>query len=206
MAEALYKRARKLRRAVDAVQPLLEAAQQETSYLEEVESSLSTLARYSEPEDYRALQEVQVCVGGLLCDIGVSGLQRAFTSHLQGLEWNPVQLGAFFVMCSPLLFSTPTRLHCHLIYLVPPCRVGWFRHFKCDFTDLIHAPRFFLHAGGAGAAGLPQARPRDPQPQGGSKGEEGGEEGIQAGGCRGRRRVGGDRLPLLHLTSGASGM
>jgi hypothetical protein len=35
-AEALYKRARKLRRAVDAVQPLLEAAQQEAEYLETV--------------------------------------------------------------------------------------------------------------------------------------------------------------------------
>jgi predicted ribosome quality control (RQC) complex YloA/Tae2 family protein len=35
-AEALYKRARKLRRAVNAVQPLLEAAQQEAEYLETV--------------------------------------------------------------------------------------------------------------------------------------------------------------------------
>lgn len=36
VAEGLYKRARKLRRAVDAVQPLLEAAQQELEYLESV--------------------------------------------------------------------------------------------------------------------------------------------------------------------------
>jgi hypothetical protein len=36
VAEGLYKRARKLRRAVDAVQPLLEAAQQELGYLESV--------------------------------------------------------------------------------------------------------------------------------------------------------------------------
>lgn len=84
MAEALYKRARKLRRAVDAVQPLLEAAQQETLYLEEVESSLSTLARYSEPEDYRALQEVQVCRKGVVRHWG-KGFARAFTSPLLGL-------------------------------------------------------------------------------------------------------------------------
>jgi predicted ribosome quality control (RQC) complex YloA/Tae2 family protein len=38
-AEALYKRARKLRRAVDAVQPLLEAAEQEAEYLETVRPS-----------------------------------------------------------------------------------------------------------------------------------------------------------------------
>lgn len=36
VAEGLYKRARKLRRAVDAVQPLLQAAQQEVDYLESV--------------------------------------------------------------------------------------------------------------------------------------------------------------------------
>lgn len=35
-AEGLFKRARKLRRAVDAVAPLLQAAQQEAEYLETV--------------------------------------------------------------------------------------------------------------------------------------------------------------------------
>lgn len=35
-AEGLYKRARKLRRAVDAIQPLMEAVQQELDYLETV--------------------------------------------------------------------------------------------------------------------------------------------------------------------------
>lgn len=34
-AEGLYKRARKLRRAADAVQPLLEAAKEEQDYLEQ---------------------------------------------------------------------------------------------------------------------------------------------------------------------------
>lgn len=111
MAEALYKRARKLRRAVDAVQPLLEAAQQEASYLEEVESSLSTLARYSEPEDYRALQEVQVR-GVLLQDAGVQGLWRAFASHLQGLGLFAVQLGAWLAMYVPHWCRLPW---CHLM-------------------------------------------------------------------------------------------
>jgi len=36
VAEGLFKRARKLRRAVDAVQPLLEGARQELDYLESV--------------------------------------------------------------------------------------------------------------------------------------------------------------------------
>lgn len=40
-AEQLYKRARKLRRAVDAVQPLLLSAQQEVNYLETVSDVLS---------------------------------------------------------------------------------------------------------------------------------------------------------------------
>jgi malonyl CoA-acyl carrier protein transacylase len=35
-AEAIYKRARKLRRAVEVVEPLLQAAQEEVTYLEEV--------------------------------------------------------------------------------------------------------------------------------------------------------------------------
>lgn len=39
-AEGLYRRARKLRRAVDAVAPLLEAAQQEVEYLETVRVAL----------------------------------------------------------------------------------------------------------------------------------------------------------------------
>lgn len=36
VAEGLYRRARKLRRAVDAVAPLLEVAEQEVEYLEQV--------------------------------------------------------------------------------------------------------------------------------------------------------------------------
>lgn len=37
-AEGMYKRARKLRRAVDAVTPLLEASMKEVEYLEQVGS------------------------------------------------------------------------------------------------------------------------------------------------------------------------
>lgn len=42
VAEALYKRASKLRRAVDAVEPLLTASQQELEYLESVSVSSKT--------------------------------------------------------------------------------------------------------------------------------------------------------------------
>ncbi|KXZ49159.1 hypothetical protein GPECTOR_23g86 [Gonium pectorale] len=59
-AEALYRKARKLRRAVDAVQPLLEAAAAEVEYLEEVEVGLAGLKRWSgDGADLTALREVQ---------------------------------------------------------------------------------------------------------------------------------------------------
>ena len=62
MSEGLYKRARKLRRAVQAVQPLLEAARLEVQYLEEIESSLEGLGQYKEEADLRALHEVRLRV------------------------------------------------------------------------------------------------------------------------------------------------
>lgn len=43
-AEALYRHARKLRRAVDAVAPLLEAAQQEVEYLGTVRAAAADAA------------------------------------------------------------------------------------------------------------------------------------------------------------------
>jgi hypothetical protein len=52
--------ARKLRRAVDAVQPLLQAAQSDLEYLEELEASVQLLGSFSEADDLRALAEVQV--------------------------------------------------------------------------------------------------------------------------------------------------
>jgi predicted ribosome quality control (RQC) complex YloA/Tae2 family protein len=55
VAEGLYKRARKLRRAVDAVQPLLEAAQQELEYLESV----------SGPAPYQTLQHISIYTGSI---------------------------------------------------------------------------------------------------------------------------------------------
>lgn len=53
------RRARKLRRAVDAVAPLLAAAEADVEYLEQVESEVAQLARYADPEDLIALREVQ---------------------------------------------------------------------------------------------------------------------------------------------------
>ncbi|GAX79190.1 hypothetical protein CEUSTIGMA_g6630.t1 [Chlamydomonas eustigma] len=58
VAEGLYKKARKLRRAVQAVQPLLEASILEQQYLEEVESSLIGLKHYKEEADLKSLHEV----------------------------------------------------------------------------------------------------------------------------------------------------
>jgi predicted ribosome quality control (RQC) complex YloA/Tae2 family protein len=59
-AEALYKKARKLRRATDALAPLLEAAQGEVEYLEQLESDVAQLAAFEGMADLRALREVQV--------------------------------------------------------------------------------------------------------------------------------------------------
>ncbi|KAG2489798.1 hypothetical protein HYH03_011747 [Edaphochlamys debaryana] len=59
-AEALYRKARKLRRAVDAVQPLLAEAEAEAAYLEEVEVGLAALRRWrGDSADSVALREVQ---------------------------------------------------------------------------------------------------------------------------------------------------
>ncbi|GIL89674.1 hypothetical protein Vretimale_16652 [Volvox reticuliferus] len=59
-AEALYRKARKLRRAVDAVQPLLDEARAEVAYLEDVEVGLAGLKRWTgDAADAVALREVQ---------------------------------------------------------------------------------------------------------------------------------------------------
>ncbi|KAF5841833.1 fibronectin-binding protein A N-terminus-domain-containing protein [Dunaliella salina] len=55
----IYKRARKLRRASDAVSPLLEAAFEELEYIEQVLDSLQQLKSRTGPEDEKALMEVQ---------------------------------------------------------------------------------------------------------------------------------------------------
>uniref|UniRef100_A0A383VBP0 NFACT RNA-binding domain-containing protein n=1 Tax=Tetradesmus obliquus TaxID=3088 RepID=A0A383VBP0_TETOB len=58
-AEGLFKRARKLRRAVDAVAPLLEAARQEAEYLETVELELAQMPPGGSEQQLAALREVQ---------------------------------------------------------------------------------------------------------------------------------------------------
>ncbi|GLC41662.1 hypothetical protein PLESTB_000691300 [Pleodorina starrii] len=59
-AEALYRKARKLRRAIDVVQPLLDEARAEVAYLEDVEVGLAALKRWSgDAADAAALREVQ---------------------------------------------------------------------------------------------------------------------------------------------------
>jgi predicted ribosome quality control (RQC) complex YloA/Tae2 family protein len=58
-AEALYKRARKLRRAVDAVAPLLAAAESEAAYLAELAASVEALERFGGGDDLAALRSVE---------------------------------------------------------------------------------------------------------------------------------------------------
>ncbi|HEY9638500.1 MAG TPA: NFACT RNA binding domain-containing protein [Coleofasciculaceae cyanobacterium] len=58
-AQALYKRHQKLKRARNAVEPLLKDVQEEIQYLEQVEASLAQLDTYKTPEDLQTLQEIR---------------------------------------------------------------------------------------------------------------------------------------------------
>jgi predicted ribosome quality control (RQC) complex YloA/Tae2 family protein len=59
-AQKLYKRSQKLRRSEKAVAPLLANANEELSYLRQVEVSLQQLEEYGSPLDLKSLQEVQL--------------------------------------------------------------------------------------------------------------------------------------------------
>ena len=58
-AQALYKRHQKLKRARNAVEPLLKEVQAEIQYLEQVEASLAQLDTYKTSDDLQTLQEIR---------------------------------------------------------------------------------------------------------------------------------------------------
>jgi predicted ribosome quality control (RQC) complex YloA/Tae2 family protein len=58
-AQRLYKQHQKLKRAKDAVAPLLAEVKTELAYLEQVEATLSQLPRYEEPADLEALSDMR---------------------------------------------------------------------------------------------------------------------------------------------------
>lgn len=58
-AQKLYKQHQKLKRAKDAVQPLLAEATAEMTYLEQVEASLNQLQTYRHPDDLQTLWEIR---------------------------------------------------------------------------------------------------------------------------------------------------
>ena len=58
-AQSLYKRHQKLKRARNAVEPLLKEVQEEIHYLEQVEASLVQLDTYNASEDLQTLQEIR---------------------------------------------------------------------------------------------------------------------------------------------------
>lgn len=82
-AEALYKRAKKQKRAAAYVEPLLEETREQMGYLEEVGASLELLEGYREPGDVQVLRQIQVvydgdCMMGCWegwCEVGWGGLQ-----------------------------------------------------------------------------------------------------------------------------------
>jgi predicted ribosome quality control (RQC) complex YloA/Tae2 family protein len=58
-AQRLYKQHQKLKRAKDAVAPLLAEVQAELAYLEQVEAALTQIATYTEPADLEALVDIR---------------------------------------------------------------------------------------------------------------------------------------------------
>ncbi len=58
-AQAYYKRHQKLKRAKNAVEPLLAEVVEEINYLEQVEASLSQIDRYHQSEDLQTLEEIR---------------------------------------------------------------------------------------------------------------------------------------------------
>lgn len=58
-AQALYKQHQKLKRARNAVEPLLQEVQEEIDYLEQVEASLAQLDTYRGSDDLQALREIR---------------------------------------------------------------------------------------------------------------------------------------------------
>lgn len=58
-AQSLYKQHQKLKRARDAVEPLLQEVLGEIRYLEQVEDSLTRLEQYRTPEDLQTLEEIR---------------------------------------------------------------------------------------------------------------------------------------------------
>jgi len=58
-AQALYKKHQKLKRAQDAIRPLLDAALAEVSYLEQVEVALAQLQDGEDPADLSTLQDIR---------------------------------------------------------------------------------------------------------------------------------------------------
>ncbi|MDJ0635748.1 MAG: NFACT RNA binding domain-containing protein [Xenococcaceae cyanobacterium MO_188.B29] len=58
-AQSLYKSHQKLKRAKNAVKPLLQEVESEINYLEQVKASLSQLETYYHPEDLETLEEIR---------------------------------------------------------------------------------------------------------------------------------------------------
>ena len=58
-AQYLYKNHQKLKRAQDAVVPLLEVVELEINYLQQIQTSLNQIANYHNPEDLEALGEIR---------------------------------------------------------------------------------------------------------------------------------------------------
>ncbi|GAB4218388.1 MAG: NFACT RNA binding domain-containing protein [Synechococcales cyanobacterium] len=78
-ADLLYRTYRKAKRAQDKVLPLLQAVQQEISYLQSVETALTDLATYADIHDLTALRQIDQ-------ELREQGYGHAAASRSQGAE------------------------------------------------------------------------------------------------------------------------
>jgi predicted ribosome quality control (RQC) complex YloA/Tae2 family protein len=72
VCSAIYKQHQKLKRAKNAVAPLLAEVRSELAYLEQVEAALTQLDRYQEPADLEAMMDIR----NELVQQGLSGFPR----------------------------------------------------------------------------------------------------------------------------------
>ena len=75
-AEALFKKAKKLRRTSENVEPLLQQGEEDLDYLQEVESQLEALEP-GDQSDLQALREIEV----RKTELWLYGLLRAILGH-----------------------------------------------------------------------------------------------------------------------------
>ncbi|KAH9560313.1 hypothetical protein CY35_06G099100 [Sphagnum magellanicum] len=192
-AQKLYKRSQKLRRSEKAVAPLLANANEELSYLRQVEVSLQQLEEYGSPLDLKSLQEVrdELIEGGYL-KVPVSGCPPSTNKQKKKKQSAPENLtGNMRHFTSPsgfevlvgrnnrqndvltnrvatdydLWFHARNTPGCHLLLRVPPGQVP----LDADLQFSADLAAYFSKARGSGKVEVSYTNPKYLQKVKGSK-------------------------------------